>query len=151
MEPVLHACLAANPYNTRHLPRLVGSETKDNPLHMQYNFFFNSLLALESSGTIELRAFLRLEWPDQLRAWDKQALGIDKIKVPLHEVWTPVLQVANCITDNCYILPYNRSTVGLESNGMVTLGVQLYVKANCDVNLLVRSATRTLSRHDTTL
>ena len=139
MEPVLHACLAANPYNTRHLPRLVGSETKDSPLQVKYNFFFNSLLALESCGTIVLRAFLRLEWHDQMRGWDKQAFGIDKIKVPLDEVWTPVLQVANCITDNCYILPFNRSTVGLEHTGQVTLGMQLYIKASCDVSLIVRS------------
>ena len=138
MEPILHTCLKAHRYNTQQLPFRLGSKIRQ--IEMTYNFFFNSLLSLESDGAIELKAFLRLEWHDEHRVWDPdQVFGVRKIKVPIYEVWTPLLQVANCELENCYLLPHNRSTVGLEYNGLVTLGIQLYTKATCDLDLVVRS------------
>ena len=136
MEPILHTCIKAHRYNTQQLPFRLGSTIRQ--IEMTYNFFFNSLLSLESDGAIELKAFLRLEWLDMLRSWNPdQLFGVRKIKVPIYEVWTPLLQVANCELENCYLLPHNRSTVGLESNGLVTLGIQLYTKATCDLDLVV--------------
>ena len=56
---------------------------------------------------------------------------------PCQEVWTPLFLLANCETDLCYVIPHNRTNVGLENNGTVTFVVQIKQIATCVMNLKV--------------
>ena len=79
----------------------------------------------------------QFEWIDELRSWNRSELPVEKLKIAISEVWTPLFLLANCELKNCYLLPHNRSTVGLEYNGEVSLGIQLFTTADCDLELEV--------------
>lgn len=135
LEPVLHACIRSHKYNTQQLPLRVGEER--HSLDMTYNFFFTNLLLFESDGTIGFKAFVRFEWKDENLVWDLEKMPLQKIRLHYLDVWTPLFLLANCETDLCYLIPHNRSMVGLENDGTVTFVVQIRQLATCVMNLKV--------------
>lgn len=135
LDPVLHACIRAHPYNTDQLPLRVGEPQV--PIEMTYNFFFTNLLLFESDGTIGFKAFLRFEWQDSNRVWNRSQLNVSKVRLPFQEVWTPQISLANCESELCHILPHNRTSVGVEHDGRVSLVVQMKQSATCVMNLRV--------------
>ena len=135
LDPVLHACIRAHPYNTDQLPLRVGEPQV--AIEMTYNFFFTNLLLFESDGTIGFKAFLRFEWQDSNRVWNFSQMPVPKVHLPHYEVWTPQFSLANCESELCHILPHNRTNVGVEHDGTVTLVVQIKQHATCVMNLRV--------------
>lgn len=135
LDPILHECIRAHPYNTEQLPLRVGERRV--PIEMTYNFFFTNLLMFESDGTIGFKAFVRFMWRDLNRSWNFSQIPIKKVRLPFSEVWTPLFSLANCESDICLILPHNRTNVGVDYNGTVSLVVQLKQHATCVMNLRV--------------
>ena len=137
LDPVLHACIRAHPYNTDQLPLRVGEPQV--AIEMTYNFFFTNLLLFESDGTIGFKAYVRFEWQDSNRVWNNSQMPVSKVRLPHSEVWTPQFSLANCESELCHILPHNRTNVGVEDDGTVTLVVQIKQHATCVMNLRVET------------
>lgn len=58
IEPILHECINAYRYDTTQLPLRVG--VAPHPLEITYYFFLNNLIALDSTGSLSLKAFLKV-------------------------------------------------------------------------------------------
>ena len=135
LDPVLHACIHAHPYNTDQHPLRVGKPQV--AIEMTYNIFLMNLLLFESDGMLGFKAFLRFEWQDSNRVWNFSQIPAPKVRLPHSEVWTPQFSLANCEFELCHILPHNRTNVGVEHDGTVTLVVQIKQHATCVMNLQV--------------
>lgn len=135
LDPVLHDCIRAHPYNTLQLPLRIGQIRE--PIRMEYNFFFTNLLLFESDGTMGFKAFLKFDWIDMNRVWSRSQMPLKKIRLHFTELWTPLFSLANCETEMCYILPHNRTHVHLDYDGSVTFVIQIKQLATCVMNLKV--------------
>lgn len=58
IEPILHECLNAHRYDTTQLPLRVGFAP--HPIEITYYFFLNNLISLDESGSLSLKAFLKV-------------------------------------------------------------------------------------------
>lgn len=73
LEPLLHACMQAHPYDTSQLPLLPGAPFV--PLRMSYSFMLHRVVRVDPDEQVVLAASIRLEWRDRTRAWAEQLLA----------------------------------------------------------------------------
>ena len=137
LDPVLHDCIRSHPYNTLQLPLRVGQIRE--PIRIEYNFFFTNLLLFESDGTVGFKAFLRFDWEDVNRVWNRSQIPPKKVRLHYMEIWTPLFSLANCETEVCHIIPHNKTNVHLDYDGTVTYVIQIKQLATCVMNLKVSS------------
>lgn len=85
LEPVLHACFDAHPYNIHQLPFAVG--TKREVLEVEYSFALSAILRLGNDGSMMARANFEFSWNDRLRRWNKSQIPLEYILIPGTELW----------------------------------------------------------------
>ena len=58
IEPILHECMNEHRYDITQLPLRLGAAP--HPIEMTYYFFLNNLISLDETGSLSLKAFLKV-------------------------------------------------------------------------------------------
>ena len=145
LEPLLHSCMQAHPYDTSQLPLLAGAPFA--PLNLQYSFMLHRVVCVEPEEQVVLAASIELEWRDRTRAWAEQpetstgssANGwlehVKSVQVPIGELWRPTWALVNSELDDLLLVPDNRSLVEVWADGTVSLTISRRFVAHCELDV----------------
>ena len=135
IDSVLEDCFSANSYNIKQLP--LEDYSRFHRLTMQYRFALNSLLKLESSGSLTILANLGFYWIDENRLWDKSAIKMPKtsVAVSYDSIWTPNFGLAQCESDPCLIIPDGGSDISQQASGLTSLNMIQILHSVCQMDL----------------
>ena len=130
IEPMMHACFHAYPYDTTQLPLL-----KREPLILTYQFGFNSLIELTASGKFSFVCTLSFYWADLNRCWNKSEYNLEGLNVNAKDIWTPSVRLVNTRGSSYVFEPTNDSRVFIFDSGDVELYAQAAFDASCSIVL----------------
>ena len=140
LPPKLHMCFKdeENVYETCHLPH------KDHPETAQivtYQIDLSQIVDYDSIGKLTLVFDIHLLWIDENRKWNAKALGINSIRVPIDEIWSPELELFDCISGACGLAPNWDELALIHSDGYVYLHVNNLFKLIAIWTLIISHLT----------
>ena len=148
LEPLLHACMQAHPYDTSQLPLLAGAPFA--PLRLQYSFMLHRVVRVEPEEQVVLTASIELEWRDSTRAWAERHVGAEtsaggaangwledvrSVRVPIGELWRPTWALVNSELDDLLLVPDNQPLVEVRADGNVSLTISRRFMAHCKLDV----------------